>query len=277
MLPNGATMTNRPLDIDAVEDALRRRRAGRTGFFPGTPTLVPLLLLAPVFAAPALLILQPVFTDEGVANDLLGGSSPEAMLKLSAVSSAFFAVWGPGTFLVSALSDRVGRKPVLLACALASTVLSFGCSMAPTFWVYAVSRTLLGVACGAQGAVAFLLTLEWALQRDNGLLTSILMTAWSVFGILLSGVAVATASTSRNTWRETQLALCLINAAVVCTYLYRYRCRRYGGPFTFGMGWRRLVGAPTAPAHPTLRCLLLHPGLRAAHAPPPVSLCRSPA
>jgi MFS family permease len=186
-----AEQAEEAVDPAAVELALSRRRLGRRGNWPGAPTLVPLLLLAPVFSAPALLILQPVFTDIGVAVDLLGGSTHRALLELSAVSSAFFAIWGPGTLLLSTLSDYVGRKPVLLGCALGTCVLSFACSVAPSFSVYAVCRTLLGVTCGAQGAVAFLHTLEWGLPKDNGFLTCVLMSAWSIFGIILAGVSFA--------------------------------------------------------------------------------------
>eukprot|EP00967_Tisochrysis_lutea_P137619 scaffold247337_cov32-Tisochrysis_lutea.AAC.1 len=183
-----------------MESALRQRRLGRAGRWPGVPTLVPLLLLAPVFSAPALIILQPVFTDAGVAADLLGGGS-SARLQLSVVSSAFFAVWGPGTLVLSALSDFVGRKPVLLGCAAMTSILTLAGSLTPNFLVYATCRTLLGITCGAQGAVSFLHAVEWGLPKDNGLLTCVLMSSWSFFGMILASVGRPLPSPARASSR----------------------------------------------------------------------------
>ena len=70
---------------------------------------------------------------------------PQAQLTLTALLLAFGVsqlVWGP-------LSDRFGRRPVLLWGMGAYTVASIGCAWAPSMDLLIVWRTLQGVAMGA--------------------------------------------------------------------------------------------------------------------------------
>ena len=204
------------LDEAALDAGLGRQRLGRHGCLPGLPTLVPTLLLMPVYALPALLILSPVFVDDGVAEELLGGATAEAKLKLASVSSAFFAVWGPATLAVSALSDRVGRKPAMLGCAAASSALSFGCAAAPSFAVYAACRACLGGAVGGMGAISYLLATEWSVRADALLLTTALMCGWSLVAAGLAPLAAASSARGGD-WRDLQLTISLIQLAAVAT------------------------------------------------------------
>ena len=97
-----------------------------------------------------LLGIQPVTTDlylpalptltEGFA-----ASMPQAQLTLTALLLAFGVsqlVWGP-------LSDRFGRRPVLLWGMGAYGLASVGCALAPSMDLLIVWRTLQGVAMGA--------------------------------------------------------------------------------------------------------------------------------
>mmetsp|Transcript_22213 Transcript_22213/g.72816 ORF Transcript_22213/g.72816 Transcript_22213/m.72816 type:complete len:505 (+) Transcript_22213:35-1549(+) len=204
------------MDEAALDAALGRQRLGRHGCLPGLPTLVPTLLLMPVYALPALLILSPVFVDDGVAEELLGGATAEAKFKLASVSSAFFAVWGPATLAVSALSDRVGRKPAMLGCAAASSALSFGCAAAPSFAVYAACRACLGGAVGGMGAISYLLATEWSVRADALLLTTALMCGWSLVAAGLAPLAAASSARGGD-WRDLQLTISLIQLAAIAT------------------------------------------------------------
>lgn len=108
-----------------------------------TPTVVVLVLSL-------LLGIQPVTTDLYLPalpalTDGFGAAVAQAQLTLTALLLAFGAsqlAWGP-------LSDRFGRRPVLLAGLAAYTIASLGCALAPSMPLLVVWRTLQGVAMGA--------------------------------------------------------------------------------------------------------------------------------
>jgi DHA1 family bicyclomycin/chloramphenicol resistance-like MFS transporter len=97
-----------------------------------------------------LLGLQPVTTDLylpalPMLTRELGAAMPAAQLTLSALLLAFGAsqlVWGP-------LSDRFGRRPVLLAGLGLYVAASLGSAWAPSIQALIVWRTLQGAAMGA--------------------------------------------------------------------------------------------------------------------------------
>ncbi len=94
--------------------------------------------------------LQPITTDlylpalPGLTQEL-GASMGQAQRTLTALLLAFGVsqlVWGP-------LSDRFGRRPVLLVGLLAYVVASIGSAFAPTMDQLILWRTLQGAAMGA--------------------------------------------------------------------------------------------------------------------------------
>jgi MFS transporter, DHA1 family, multidrug resistance protein len=108
-----------------------------------TPALVVLTLSL-------LLGLQPITTDlylpalPGLKQDL-GATMAQAQLTLTALLLAFGAsqlVWGP-------VSDRFGRRPVLLTGMVAYLLASVACALAGTMAQLIVWRTLQGIAMGA--------------------------------------------------------------------------------------------------------------------------------
>lgn len=97
-----------------------------------------------------LLGIQPVTTDLYLPalpalTASFGAPVAQAQLTLTTLLLAFGAsqlVWGP-------VSDRFGRRPVLLAGLAAYTVASVGCAMAPSMALLIVWRTVQGAAMGA--------------------------------------------------------------------------------------------------------------------------------
>jgi DHA1 family bicyclomycin/chloramphenicol resistance-like MFS transporter len=97
-----------------------------------------------------LLGIQPITTDlylpalPGLTQEL-GASMAQAQLTLTALLLAFGVsqlFWGP-------LSDRFGRRPVLLLGMAAYVVASIGSAFSPTMDTLIIWRTLQGVAMGA--------------------------------------------------------------------------------------------------------------------------------
>lgn len=107
-----------------------------------TPFVVLLLSL--------LLGLQPVTTDLYLPalpamTEALAGSMSQAQLTLSGLLLAFGLsqlFWGP-------LSDRFGRRPVLLLGLASYTLAGIGCVIAPTMEVMLLLRIIQGAAMGA--------------------------------------------------------------------------------------------------------------------------------
>lgn len=97
-----------------------------------------------------LLGIQPVTTDLYLPalpalTTSFGAPVAQAQLTLTTLLLAFGAsqlVWGP-------VSDRFGRRPVLLAGLAAYTVASVGCAVAPSMGLLIVWRTVQGAAMGA--------------------------------------------------------------------------------------------------------------------------------
>jgi DHA1 family bicyclomycin/chloramphenicol resistance-like MFS transporter len=119
-----------------------------------TPALKAAALAMPaglVLLVLALLLgLQPVTTDlylpalPGLTRDL-GAHMAQAQLTLTALLLAFGIpqlVWGP-------LSDRFGRKPVLLLGLGACVLASIGSALSPSMGLLIVWRAVQGAAMGA--------------------------------------------------------------------------------------------------------------------------------
>ena len=117
------------------------------------PTSTPLTSMAPgviVLLLSLLLGLQPITTDlylPALPVITTGFAAPmaQAQLTLTALLLAFGVsqlVWGP-------LSDRFGRKPILLIGLIAYVLASVGSTLAPSMVTLIVWRTVQGVAMGA--------------------------------------------------------------------------------------------------------------------------------
>ncbi|MBC7603144.1 MAG: multidrug effflux MFS transporter, partial [Ramlibacter sp.] len=108
------------------------------------PTALVVLVLA------MLLGIQPVTTDLYLPalpalTDAFGATVAQAQLTLTTLLLAFGTsqlVWGP-------LSDRFGRRPVLMIGLGAYTLASIGCALSPTITMLIAMRIVQGAAMGA--------------------------------------------------------------------------------------------------------------------------------
>ena len=196
---------------------------------PMSPALVVLFLAM-------LLGLQPITTDlylpalPGLTQQL-GATMPQAQLTLSALLLAFGLsqiVWGP-------LSDRFGRRPVLLIGMVAYVAASIASAMAPTMDILIVCRTLQGVAMGA-GVMCARAILRDLYQPEQG--ANIMSKGLTGLGLIacvsapLGGVLTAFFS-----WHAALLALARVQSRLTPTLRLRHTPSRQSQGRRRG-GWR---------------------------------------
>jgi predicted MFS family arabinose efflux permease len=153
------------------------------------------------FTIPPLLV--PIHRDFGVS---LGTAAVTA--------SAYFIAYGVSQAFWGALSDRVGRVPVLRVAVLAGGVASLVAAVAPTFEVLVVARTLSGLffAAVVPTAITYIGDTVDASRRQHAL--AVLMafaTSGLAIATIVSGVFAEFVS-----WRAAFLAPAAL-AAVVTT------------------------------------------------------------
>ena len=211
-----------------------------------TPGVVVLILSA-------LLGVQPITTDLYLPalpalTGGFGASMTQAQLTLTGLLLAFGLsqlVWGP-------LSDRFGRRPVLLVGLVSYVVAAVGCALAPSMDLLIIWRCIQGVAMGA-GVMA-----ARAIIRD--LYTPV--EGARVMSKALSGLAVVACLSAplggflsdQFSWRVALLALAIFGAASLLLVALRFQ-------ETAPADRRRVVAAATLWA--TWLMILRHPGFRA--------------
>jgi DHA1 family bicyclomycin/chloramphenicol resistance-like MFS transporter len=196
-----------------------------------------------------LLGLQPITTDlylpalPGLTRDL-GSSMAQAQLTLSALLLAFGLsqlVWGP-------LSDRFGRKPVLLAGMLAYVLASLASATVTSMGWLIVWRVLQGVAMGAGVMCAR------AIVRDlyaPELGATVMSKGLSGLGVLACLAApVGGLLTALFNWHVALLALAVFGSVTLALLAWRFEetlamknPRALHGP-TMLRTWGRIVGTP---------------------------------
>lgn len=70
----------------------------------------------------------------------------------------FFAFNAIGLLLFGTVSDKYGRKPVLVGGALAYTLGSLACALAPNIWFLIGARVVMALGAGAAGAIGTAVT-----------------------------------------------------------------------------------------------------------------------
>lgn len=203
-----------------------------------------------VFLLALLFGIQPVTTDlylPALPSLTAGFGAPisQAQLTLTALLLAFGVsqlVWGP-------LSDRFGRRPILLAGTALYAIAGIGCALAPTMASLIVWRTAQGAAMGAaaMGARAVVRDLY---EPQNG--ARVMTLAFTGLGAIACATGpIGGLVTDALGWRWV-LALTGVFGAVLFTILaLRFEeslpmsQRANLHPLRMAQGWWRIVRHPT--------------------------------
>ncbi len=162
-----------------------------------------------------------------------------ACLDLGAIAGAMFA--GP-------LSDRFGRKSILLACAVVFAVSGVLSAIPQTVWELVLARVLGGIAIGASSMVAPVYIAEIAPEKHRGRLCSlfqlgivvgIALVYWVNFGIVQHGVA-----------QQHHLALHIhhLAAAPKMAAFATHHLVVHSESWNQRIGWRLMLGSEVLPA-----------------------------
>jgi AAHS family 4-hydroxybenzoate transporter-like MFS transporter len=100
--------------------------------------------------------------------------------QLANVLSAGLLGTALGALIFSWLSDKIGRRPVLIGCSFAFGLLTAATGLAPTYeWLLAI-RFLDGVALGANVPIIWALNSEYVPKRFRATVITVIMVGFSV-------------------------------------------------------------------------------------------------
>ncbi len=205
----------------------------------GSPTGMPPTLIVLLLAL--LLGLQPVTTDLYLPalpaiTEGFGASMGQAQLTLTALLLAFGLsqlVWGP-------LSDRFGRRPILLWGVAAYVLASAACALAPNMAWLIAARTLQGVAMGA-GVMAARAVVRDLYPPTQG--AHVMSQALTGLGFIACTCApIGGILTDRLGWRVALLALAVFGVFTFGLLLWRFQ-ETLARPDPKALAWRSLLRA----------------------------------
>jgi predicted MFS family arabinose efflux permease len=140
---------------------------------------------------------------------------------------AYLIPYGFSTLVYGPLSDRIGRRRVLLGLALAMTVATVGTALAPTLPALLVWRVIAGISSGGIVPIALALLGDLFPYQQRGR-----PIGW-IFGAIAGGVAFgSTLGAFLNPligWRMEFLALS-VPIAAIAALMYRHRASLDGPP-----------------------------------------------
>ena len=204
-----------------------------------------------------LLGIQPVTTDLYLpALPALAGSfsapMSQAQLTLSSLLLAFGVsqlVWGP-------LSDRFGRRPILLIGLAAYLVAAFGSTLAPSMAQLIVWRTLQGAAMGAVVMCARALVRDLYQPQDGARIMSKGLSGLGALACISAPVGGLLAQ--HYGWRAALLAVAVFGAAALTLVVLRFKETlthknpQALRPVTLLNTWRSILSSPTFLAYSAL-------------------------
>ncbi|XP_061685321.1 solute carrier family 22 member 7a isoform X2 [Syngnathoides biaculeatus] len=133
-----------------------------------------------------------------------------------ALATYFFLGVTFGAILFGHLSDKFGRKSMLVAALAGTTMLGITSAFSSSYVMFAVSRALSGVTLSGMSIIGTVLGIEWTDVKHRTLTSTLISLLWSVGNMLLALLAYAI-----RDWRHLMLAVtapCVL-ALVSCWWL----------------------------------------------------------
>lgn len=123
------------------------RAAGSRQIYLGNKGLIAFIALMNMFIPLSTDLYLPALPN---MNSYFGSSSAITNLTLS----AFFIFYAVGMFFWGPLSDKYGRRPVLLAGSIVYMIFSLGCALAFNIYVLILARSFQGIGAGGITSVS---------------------------------------------------------------------------------------------------------------------------
>jgi predicted MFS family arabinose efflux permease len=120
--------------------------------------------------------------------------------QVGSLASVLAITWAASTFVFGALSDRVGRKPVLIPAVLAFSILSWMSGLARNFYELLFMRALMGVAEGPTWSIMTALIEESSPPARRGRNIGLVVSAAALVGLAAAPV-LTTQVAARWGWR----------------------------------------------------------------------------
>ena len=121
--------------------------------------------------------------------------------QVGTVASVLAITWAASTFVFGALSDRVGRKPVLVPAVFAYSILSWSSGLAHNFHQLLLVRALMGTAGGPIWSTMTALIEEFSPSNRRGRNIGMVVSAAALVGLAAAPV-LTTQVAARWGWRS---------------------------------------------------------------------------
>jgi predicted MFS family arabinose efflux permease len=141
--------------------------------------------------------------DRWIIGPLLPSISPDLHLNYQDAGSVIGALglaWGVAALFLGGLSDRIGRKKVLVPAIVLFSLLSGFTGMAGSLTGLLLIRAIMGVTEGAFCPTSFATTAEAAKPSRRGLLQGVQQSTFALFGLAFAPI-IATQLLAVTTWR----------------------------------------------------------------------------
>ena len=205
-----------------------------------------------------LLGIQPVTTDlylpalPSIRTEL-GASMAQAQLTLSALLLAF----GCAQLVLGPLSDRFGRRPVLLVGLAAYVLAAVASAAAPTMQLLIVARTLQGAAMGAAVMCARAIVRDLYAPAAGARVMSRALSGLGVIACLCAPLGGLLATYLG--WRHALLVLAIFGASTLALVALRFVETARKNPQALHLGpllhtWRSILRHPAFVAFTLLTC-----------------------
>lgn len=160
----------------------------------------------------------------------------ESMVNLTLVG--FFFFMAVGTLVFGPLSDKYGRKTLLLAGTLVYALFSAGCALATSIWLLIAARVLQALGAGCMVAISTAMIKDCFDRRTRDTILAIVQ-AMAVIAPMLAPIVGAFIVTHAG-WRATFAVLAVLGAICTVAVVFLKETlpveERYGGSLAGSLG-----------------------------------------